>query len=474
MIIVVSFALSVWGTIHKPSATFYWTPTRAWELLLGSLLALNCFPVSGRKWLINLFGVVGLGLILYALFFFAYDISFPGVNAVYPCVGAGLLIYSCHAGNTFIARLLSLKPLVFVGLCSYSFYLWHWPVFVFAKYMSVEPLSIMSSIFLIVLSFALSVLSWKYVEQPFRQRSNNANSKKVFSWAIFASLPLLCMALVLVFTNGLPKRFVDIERLETYQTGRLKPECMDIPLSDMPEKACSFGDVSQKKSFVVWGDSHAGAMVRGIGDAAQNYNKSGILIGYSGCPPLLDVTKVRDENPSLCRDVQNIALSSIKTGDVVFLVARWNYYTHKSIINKEGPTWINDEISTDVSEQENYRVLKSSLDKTLQAIRAKGASPIVVGGVPEFFRSVPESRFLFGKDVVISRGLVDQNNKATYDQLQIVAQKNGVLFIDPTGAFCDDRKCWGSKAEDMYYSDNDHINLKGALKLSPLFDPLFQ
>ena len=112
---------------YRPSATFYLAPTRAWELLLGALLAVRAIPpLESRIWQ-ELGGMLGLVLIAYGLFMLTDQSPFPGANALFPAGGAALVIYSANNGETSVSKLLSTTPLVFVGLISYSLYLWHWP-----------------------------------------------------------------------------------------------------------------------------------------------------------------------------------------------------------------------------------------------------------------------------------------------------------------------------------------------------------
>ena len=236
-----------------------------------------------------------------------------------------------------------------------------------------------------------------------------------------------------------------------------------------------FGDIGNPNtSFVVWGDSHAGALVRGVGEAAKLNGKSGYLAGFNGCVPLLNVMGAREPEPEKCNQSGEKILSVIKQGDIVFLVGRWTYYTHKSLINKEGPTWINDQQSHEISEEENYGVFERALERTIKAIQEKGAKPVVVNTVPEFSKSVPEAYYRFAQNIEVSRSLVEKNRQKTTVIMKRVLREVGGAYFDPLNAFCNKQKCYGASAEEIYFSDNDHINLKGALKLSPLMDRFFK
>ena len=164
-----SLAASIWGVTQLPSLTFYLAPMRAWELLLGSLLALGAFPrSSGRRWN-ELAGLAGICLIAWAVFSFTSTTQFPGANALIPAAGAALIIYSDGSGATAVARLLGTRPLVFIGLISYSLYLWHWPLLVFAQAWTIHELTTTQKVAIVGASFVLAALSWKFVELPFRR-----------------------------------------------------------------------------------------------------------------------------------------------------------------------------------------------------------------------------------------------------------------------------------------------------------------
>ena len=172
LLLATSFVACVWATGYRPVYAFFLSPTRAWELLIGSVLAVGVLPVIDNRQMLNGLSVLGLGLVLGSIFLFSADTSFPGWQAAIPCIGAGLLIYVNGSGETIGARILSFKPFVWSGLISYSLYLWHWPLIVFAKYHSGGELPSAALWGLIGLSVVAAALSWKFIEQPFRQKTN--------------------------------------------------------------------------------------------------------------------------------------------------------------------------------------------------------------------------------------------------------------------------------------------------------------
>ena len=140
-VFVLSLAFCIWSVSVHRSTAFFLGPARAWELLLGGLLAIPLIPPLLHRVMANVLGFLGLALLVYSFVRLSGALPFPGVNALYPTLGAALIIYSGTASGTIVARGLSAKPIVFVGLISYSLYLWHWIIFIFVKVYLVRPLT---------------------------------------------------------------------------------------------------------------------------------------------------------------------------------------------------------------------------------------------------------------------------------------------------------------------------------------------
>ncbi len=128
-----SLAVSGYGAYHDSVTTFYMLPTRAWELLIGTLLAMKLLPELRTSIGRNLASITGILLIGCAILLFTKATPFPGLAALPPCVGAALIIWSGESGMSVVNSALSLRPVVFIGLISYSLYLFHWPIIVFQK-----------------------------------------------------------------------------------------------------------------------------------------------------------------------------------------------------------------------------------------------------------------------------------------------------------------------------------------------------
>ncbi len=135
---VASFGLNIWATQHRPVVAFYWIMPRAWELLAGALLATKAVPLLRNRIVREIAGLVGLGMIVIALGVPIASKSFPGYFVLLPCIGAWLVMYAGEAGPCLVRSVLSFRPLVFIGVISYSLYLWHWPIIVFSRHLPIK------------------------------------------------------------------------------------------------------------------------------------------------------------------------------------------------------------------------------------------------------------------------------------------------------------------------------------------------
>ena len=184
-IAIVSLFLAEWGSQNKPSATFYLLPTRCWELLIGSLAAFYLSSFNSYNFnnsVREIGGFFGLGLITYSILVFDKNTPFPSIYALLPTIGT-LLIILFATQKTLIGALIGNKFFVSIGLISYSAYLWHQPIFAFARYNSVDKLGAYTFFFLIFITFILAYLSWKFIESPFRDK-NIISRKMIFTFSL--------------------------------------------------------------------------------------------------------------------------------------------------------------------------------------------------------------------------------------------------------------------------------------------------
>lgn len=263
--LVTSLALSVYSVEDYATATFYLLPTRAWELLAGSLVAVGGLPVIRNRAVAEGLSLLGLGLILYAIFAYDHEAVFPGPAAVLPVLGAALLIYAGPA-RPLASRLLSTRPFVGIGLISYSLYLWHWPLIVFSNYYLIEPMTPVQGAAVVVASLVAGYLSWRYVEAPFRRPPKGsllARRRTIFALAWAGGALLIGGSLVLWLNSGFPGRVspqVIAIAAGADDTSPFRQKChVKEARRFAPGEVCVFPDgLSLDRPIVaVIGDSHA-------------------------------------------------------------------------------------------------------------------------------------------------------------------------------------------------------------------------
>jgi peptidoglycan/LPS O-acetylase OafA/YrhL len=208
---LLSFAAAVTVSYRNATFVFYLTPFRAWELALGALLSIKFIPAPQTEFGKNTCGAIGMLLLLGAICFGSPSAPLLLMTAL-ASIGAALVIASSEHGISAAGRLLSLRPVVFIGLISYSLYLWHWPLIVFQRtdaLFSSDSSSMVTRLTLIAVSIGAACLSWKMVEMPFRSKGRNASKAVVFGVASAAMTSAAALCGLVVIIGGAPSRFPD-------------------------------------------------------------------------------------------------------------------------------------------------------------------------------------------------------------------------------------------------------------------------
>jgi peptidoglycan/LPS O-acetylase OafA/YrhL len=295
---LISLALSIRSALRGgENGDFYMPQLRAWELLLGVLLAWNRLPLISRL-LREGAVLLGLALIIIAATLYSDWIPFPGYAALMPCLGAALIIGAGKGGDSWTARALSLPPVVFVGRISYSLYLWHWPIFIFMKLSERFPAdraTTATKLLAIAATLVIATLSWKYIETPFRSGPWRPPRRKLFAMAGTAAAGLAAIALGTVLLRGLPGRFsseaLKVAALINYDsrsnTYFRAGACFldgDNKLSFLESNGCLKRDES-KENYLLIGDSHAAQLWYGLSAVFDRINI--MQATAAGCTPLL-------------------------------------------------------------------------------------------------------------------------------------------------------------------------------------------
>ena len=446
---LLSFVISARGAFHNPDATFYLAHTRAWELLLGTLIALDALPSINGVWARNAWSAIGLASVFASAMFYEKTTPFPGLAAALPCFGTAMIIAAGREGDSFVSRALSFRPVVFIGTISYSLYLWHWPLIVFqnASGLLVQGLSPRGSKLVVLsIAFIVAALSWRFVEQPFRNTRKAISRNRLFQLASTAAAALTLFGVIAVKTRGFPSRYPDeavkvASFLENgdpatqaqYRVGSCFLTSRN-PNAVFARDECLRMDPAKRNDLLI-GDSHAAQLWFGLSSTFPEINF--LQATASGCKPAFDQPVGADQR---CTDLMNYALREYLSShrvDAVLLAARWDQYD------------------------------LPRLRRTVGILKKNGARVIIFGPVVQYDSALP--RLLA---ISIKQGnpfLPASHRVAFYRQLdrdmrQLAEQELGVKYISFFKLICSQDDCLEYAAKDVpLQSDYGHLTGEGSI-----------
>jgi peptidoglycan/LPS O-acetylase OafA/YrhL len=484
-----SLALAQWGAIHHASASYYLLPTRAWELLMGALLVLTPPPSEspGRSRYAQIGSITGIALIAYAIIAYDRNTPFPGIYALAPTVGTALVIYFAVAG-TIVFQVLSSPPFVGIGLISYSAYLWHQPIFALARYKTLTPPPVGGALLLSLLSLAIAYLSWRWIEIPFRY-SARFTRRQIFAFAAATSFIMGGLGLVGRAERGFPHRFSLLESLSpSFRRSPRAATCFDLPrIHERADWLCDLGASNDSTTFMVTGDSHALSFLDTFDAIARTTGTHGVLVGISGCPPLLRVYLLRpDQSVQDCHRLNQRVFEYVRDHHIrtVFLLSRWTYYTDGGY-DGANVAYLGLSENSRPTTQLSRDAFDTGVDETFSAYTSLGVRLVVVLQVPEQLYEPRHVYFrLFDGDSSNARAriralsvpIAEHHRLQDYTRTRLAAsaaRHRGVLVVNLDPAYCDTAFCViGDEFNSRYYN-RDHLSLEGAqLALSSLRDAL--
>jgi len=425
---IVSLLLAQWGSLHKPSATFYLLPTRGWELLVGVFIAFHQFrnphPANAANSIAQPASLIGLLLIAFSIFAFDKNTPFPSLYALVPTLGTALIILFAHP-QTLAGKILGSKLPVAIGLLSYSAYLWHQPLLAFARLRSDGPPNNGLLLALIAGSLILAQFSLKYVEQPFRDRQR-VGRRSVFGMGALVSALILVLGFWGVSTNGFDQRLspeqrellsyarYDIDKIYRHHGCYVSSTKRDWKFSPDCTKTTKASD-----GIFLWGDSHAAALSNGLRTLMPDTDQ----YTAGACPPLIGINIA---SAPYCKEINRFVLGEIartKPKSIV-LHANWSSY-------------FKDSRSTNAD---------LSITQTLDGIRK--ASPLskiyLLGGVPQWSPSLlvamTRSGLTLNRDAYIHTPMLP-HLRSIDDRLLALALDNGVAFVSSLDRLCANDSC---------------------------------
>ena len=447
-----------------PESAFYLVHLRAWELLSGALLATGLLPAHRWQWVRELSSLSGLALILGSVFLLDKDSSFPGVSALPAVLGSLLIIHAGQTGTTLVGRLLGWRLLVFIGLISYSLYLWHWPLFVFAGYYKITPFTPLEQMGLLMLSILFGWLSWRFVESRFRGKSNLVLRRQFFKRAGWVAGLLILISLPGMISKGaafrLPDQVAEIASVENekipFQRGCFGSSVEDV---DQEKDICTLG-VQGEASFLLWGDSHALSLAHGFNLVATEQGRSGRFLARSVCPPVLGSREFKASRVSCAGFNAAVVRYLERHPEIhqVILVGVWSNYLR-------GDAKLPD---TDADQS-----FVAGYERTLEYLKSSGRQVTVIEQVPLIDYNVPQtlarvSWFERDLKVRLSRQQHDNMVQPAKTFFASIAERYPLVRVDLTPLLCNEQFCQVSHQGQPLYRDSNHLSKYGSTFVSPL------
>lgn len=482
VIFILSFIFSVTSVENDSHRAFFVTEGRVWELLIGSFIALNVFPSVKNKVVNNVCSIVGLILILSSIFLFTKETLFPGLSALLPTLGAAFIIYSGieDSSDLIVNKLLSSKAMVFVGVISYSLYLWHWPLIVFAKHLLIRPMFLHETVLLLVLMGMVSFLSWKYIEQPFRKNGWFTERKKLFKVSISVMVGVFLLCMVIKATDGVAVRDTNYVDVEWEKWG----DCNDYSeVNTVGGEGCELGMLGEAPSFMLWGDSHARAIAPGVNLSAEKFKKSGVISTINGCAPLLGVESKQIEE---CFSFNNQVMNYIEANPnlkVIILAARWAANVEGQGYGMEflEPVKLKDTLikGSGANSKDNELVVTRALKRTVEKLISLDRKVVLMSQVPEVGHDVESIAFIAEKTKRNVNELIAPKLESYLDRNHRVINlfrelSTKAVIVEPYLLLCDETVCEVAKEKKLLYKDDDHLSSYGARLVADVFDPVFQ
>lgn len=496
LVALASLSLSHWAAYNKPTANFFLLATRGWELAIGAGIA---FYFLYRKPLMRsmlshravgeLLSWLGLGLIAYSVFFYNESTPFPSLYALVPTIGAALIIIFSYK-DSLSAKLLGSRFLVGIGLISYSAYLWHQPLFAFARHGSLqEPSPVLFGV-LSLLSLLLAFVSWKYVESPFR-KNTLFSANQIFMFTLVGSMLFILFGIAGYHTDGFKYR-MDTKLAQIIDAARKNSFSEELCENNVEGEA-NGGDhcvlVPGEKEFVfLYGDSHAQALMYEAKEAFKNTEYGLLFAATPACPPVKDLYRADNSDQKACYEWNNEVYEHIVSNPkikYVVLAARWTLGMEGiRFDNGEGGVERGRKPQLDIVKNGEYllhedyshrELLADAYVNSVQYLLLSGKKVVLIFPVPEAGWNVPDfinraywanpDKAFDTATASTSYDVFRERNRRAVEALERIESNDNLIQIYPEEVFCDKDlpgRCITQKNEIIYYRDDDHLSDAGA------------
>jgi peptidoglycan/LPS O-acetylase OafA/YrhL len=483
-----SIVLAHIGSQIYPEAAFYMLPTRMWELLTGSLIGLlhldsKSFSAKAEKWM----PVIGVFLIVWSFIFMGEGFVMPSLWSLIPISGISLVIVFTRSNDgNLVTRILEARPMLLIGLASYSIYLWHFPIFSFSKLVAVNPLTNPDRGWLLLISLVMGFLSWRFVERYTRNRQTLTVKRFSLLSAAF-TIMLGSVAIFGSYTNGYPERFNGVMKqiaMLNMERDNIRQESRYCSNYKEGSKPCVFqGDNSQGGNVYTVGDSHMRALDPVMLEFSGSYDRFTPLT-RSGCLQFLGLERVSLGRIGGCTSKHNRwRLDEIlkSNNQIVLLGGRLPLQIENSRFNnreggveagEDSPRMV-ESIST-IDTPASLETIKQTFRGMVGELVDAGAIVVIIYPVPEVGWNVPRqlsNRFRTSNEedgwlkyprLSTSYKVFKERTSRAYEVYDnIPSTIDNVIRVYPEDVFCDKQRCYTHNSDIIFYKDDNHLSYEG-------------
>lgn len=443
------------------SPAFFLLPTRAWELGAGAIVALLPTDRVPRGTFAGFLGTIGAFAIIIGIFgLVALSHIIPVALPV--VVGTMLVISAADSRQSPFNRLMATGPFVFVGLISYSLYLWHWPIIVFSRYYLIRDLHFSEMVMAVIGMTLLAGISWRYVERPFRSRAIAART--VYIAAAASAGVLSAIALLFILSNGLPAR---MSGEAAAFNAAVEANYQRCPVSNYvtigTSRACLLNLPTRNPSdakVVLLGNSHAQMYAPLWESIFAAENLTGLMVTRNGCLPTVTVNISRqciDTASTSLREIDR--LSNVQT---VIIGLTWGY-AENTLVDADGKT----------ADNRNDRSLILGLDDLISHLQKSGKKIVLIGPIayPGWdFPSEVSRSLAFGrpleKPVYMTIEEFQQKYKTAIAHFET---RRDIGFARPDKVLCDTSRCNYILDGRSIFADASHIVIAELFRFRSIF-----
>lgn len=474
--LAISLALSILLSPTKQSSSFYLLPTRAWEMLAGSLvymLALRHALTENQRKAVE---AAGFGLIVISVLLFDASSIWPGWRALVPVSGAVLVLIAARQSSLWTGT----RVAQWLGSCSYSLYLWHWPLAVALAYLELQN-NTAAIVVALALTLLLGQLSYSLIEKRTRFYLEKPSSRAGFS-GLMATTAVMFLCLAIMTKEGVPGRMpgqVEEIFLEANNKHPRRTECHVGEKTPVPE--CTYG--GNKLGVIVIGDSHAASIMGSVEKSLPSKSLHVLDWSLSMCPTLFGSKKTNDDKYR-CGDFVSSALTrqkTLPTDAPLIIMNRTSSYVYGPNEYMQGETSKPSIYFTKTYTARTPEFLKEIRENIIDTACefAKTRPVYIVRPIPEMRVDVPKTMgraLILGKDreVFITLEEYHARNDFVWEAQDAAKEKCGIKILDPLPYLCSDGRCNGAKDGTPLYFDDDHLSEHGGSVLTPMFAEVFK